>query len=54
MMAGLGAGVWPDVETLSRIRNIERLFIPETTAKDRKSRIKIWKRAVKRAQHWIS
>jgi glycerol kinase len=54
MMAGLGAGVWPDVETLSRIRNIERRFIPETTAKDRKSRIKIWKRAVKRAQHWIS
>jgi len=54
MMAGLGAGVWPDVETLSRIRNIERRFTPETTPKDRKSRLKIWKRAVKRAQHWIS
>ncbi len=54
MMAGLGAGVWPDVETLSRIRNIERRFIPETTAKDRKSRLKIWRRGVKRAQHWIS
>lgn len=54
MMAGLGAGVWPDIETLSRIRNIERRFVPETTAKDRKSRLKLWKRAVKRAQHWIS
>lgn len=54
MMAGLGAGVWPDMESLSRIRNIERHFVPETTAKDRKSRLKTWKRAVKRAQHWIS
>ncbi|MFM8981742.1 MAG: FGGY-family carbohydrate kinase, partial [Spartobacteria bacterium] len=54
MMAGLGAGVWPDIETLSRIRNIERCFVPETTAKDRKSRLKLWKRAVKRAQHWVS
>ena len=54
MMAGLGAGVWPDIEALSRIRNIERRFEPEIGASDRKSRLKTWKRAVKRARHWIS
>ena len=54
MMAGIGAGVWSDIDTLSRIRNIERRFLPETTTKDRKSRLKLWKRAVKRAQHWNS
>jgi glycerol kinase len=53
MMAGLGAGVWPDLEALSRIRNVERRFEPEIATKDRKSRMKIWKRAVKRARNWI-
>ncbi|MFZ9919833.1 MAG: glycerol kinase GlpK [Terrimicrobiaceae bacterium] len=54
MMAGLGAGVWPDLEAISRIRNIEHRFEPEIGTAERKTRIKIWKRAVKRARHWIS
>ena len=54
MMAGLGAGIWPDIADLSRIRNIERRFEPEISTGDRKSRLKTWKRAVKRARHWIT
>lgn len=52
MMAGLGAGVWRDMDALSEIRSVERRFTPETAAKSRKARLKLWKRAVKRAQKW--
>ena len=54
MMAGLGAGIWPNLEALAQIRSIDRRFVPQIPAQDRKSRLKIWKRAVKRAQHWNS
>jgi glycerol kinase len=52
MMAGLGAGVWRDMDALSEIRSVERRFTPETAAKSRRARLKLWKRAVKRAQKW--
>ena len=52
MLAGLGAGIWPDVEALSAIRNTERLFEAQTQPRDRKAKLKTWKRAVKRAQKW--
>ncbi len=52
MMAGLGAGLWSGVEELSQTRSVERRFDPTITVKDRKARIKTWKRAVKRAQNW--
>ena len=52
MMAGLGAGIWPNLEALAQIRTIDRCFEPQITAKDRKARLKTWKRAVKRAQKW--
>jgi glycerol kinase len=54
MMAGLGAGVWPNVEALGRIRQVDRHFESEITAKDRRARLKTWKRAVKRSRNWIS
>ncbi len=54
MLAGLGAGIWPSIEELSKIRSVERRFEPEITAQSRRSRLKIWKRAVKRAQNWAT
>ena len=52
MLAGLGAGIWPDVEALSKIRSVDRRFEPAVTAQNRRTRLKIWKRAVKRARNW--
>jgi glycerol kinase len=52
MLAGLGAGIWPDVDALSRIRAVDRRFDPAVPAANRKARLKTWKRAVKRARDW--
>jgi glycerol kinase len=52
MMAGLGAGVWPDLDALAAIREVDRRFPPTIVAKERRNRLKTWKRAVKRARHW--
>jgi glycerol kinase len=52
MLAGLGAGIWPDVATLAKIRSVERRFVPEITAQTRRTRTKVWKKAVKRARNW--
>ncbi len=52
MMAGLGAGLWRDVEELNKVREVERKFTAATTIKERRDRLKIWRKAVKRAQHW--
>lgn len=54
MMAGLGAGVWKNVAELSQIREVDRTFQPASTAKDRREKMKIWKKAVKRAQNWAT
>lgn len=54
MLAGLGAGIWPDMDTLSKIRTVDRRFQPEITAQTRRTRTKVWKKAVKRAQKWAS
>jgi glycerol kinase len=52
MLAGLGAGVWPDAESLSAIREVDRKFTPSITIPDRDARMKVWEKAVKRAQQW--
>lgn len=52
MMAGLGAGIWRDVEELRQVRSVDREFHPTTTAKDRREKMKIWRKAVKRARGW--
>ncbi len=54
MLAGLGAGVWADFDTLTAIRSVDRTFTASITNKDRTARMKIWKKAVKRAQNWSS
>jgi len=52
MLAGLGSGVWPDIDSLVSIREVDRKFAPTITIKDRRARVKVWKKAVKRAQKW--
>ncbi len=52
MMAGVGVGIWPDLESLNAIREVDRRFPSTITARDRSVRIKTWKRAVKRARQW--
>ncbi len=52
MMAGLGAGMWGDIDELSSIREIDRTFFPAATAKDRRAKLKTWRNAVKRARGW--
>jgi len=52
MLAGLGTGLWPDVDSLDQIREVDRKFAPTITHKDRRSRTRVWKKAVKRAQKW--
>lgn len=52
MLAGLGAGLWPDVDALAQIREVDRKFAPTITIKDRRTRTRVWKKAVKRAQKW--
>jgi glycerol kinase len=52
MLAGLGAGIWPHVEALAKIRSVDRKFEPEITAQTRRARSQVWKKAVKRAKNW--
>lgn len=52
MMAGLGAGVWKSVEDLTHIRAVDHTFRPTSTLKDRRARLKQWRKAVKRARNW--
>ena len=54
MLAGLGAGVWKDIDSLTRIREVERKFTPTITVNDRRARMKVWKKAVKRARNWAT
>lgn len=52
MLAGLGAGLWKNTDALADIRTVERVFRPSSTAKDRRDRLKKWRKAVKRAKNW--
>jgi glycerol kinase len=52
MLAGLGCGLWPSIEALSENRAIDRHFESSITVRDRRTKLKTWKRAVKRAQKW--
>jgi glycerol kinase len=52
MLAGLHAGVWKSVDELQQMREVDREFTPTITLKDRRDRLKGWRKAVKRAQRW--
>jgi glycerol kinase len=54
MMAGLGAGIWRNVDELQQVRAVDRRFTAITTAKDRRERLKSWRKAIKRARGWTA
>lgn len=53
MMAGLAAGVWTQESHLAHIREVDHIFRPSTTVKDRREKLKLWRKAVKRAKGWV-
>jgi len=52
MMAGLGAGLWRDLESLARQRSVDRSFSPSMPGKERTARLERWHRAVERSRGW--
>jgi glycerol kinase len=51
-MAGLSAGVWPDLAALARTWRIERTFSPRMARTESRRRRALWRRAVERARGW--
>jgi len=54
MLAGLGVGLWKDLESLASQRVVDRSFSPSMPAKERQQRMAVWHRAVERARGWAS
>jgi glycerol kinase len=52
LLAGLTAGLYPDMDTLAARWRIERTFAPLMSADRRESLYAGWKRAVERAREW--
>jgi glycerol kinase len=51
-LAGLAVGYWPDVETIARQWQVDRVFEPQMDAKTR-SHVRVrWHKALGRAQDW--
>jgi glycerol kinase len=46
-LAGLGAGVWPDVEALRKLAQPAQAFAPRLDEAERRRRVERWRRAVK-------
>jgi len=54
MMAGLGIGLWKNQEELTDIRAVDRLFRPALAVKERRTKLKLWHKAVKRSKNWAT
>jgi glycerol kinase len=53
-LAGLGAGVWPDTDSLARHWEVGRTFHPSMNPAARDALIRRWRKAVERAKGWAS
>ncbi|MEO8206907.1 MAG: glycerol kinase GlpK [Chthoniobacterales bacterium] len=53
-MAGLGSGMWQNVSELHKIREVDQVFKSEMKVKDRRARLKTWRKAIRRARNWES
>lgn len=51
-LAGLSAGVWKSTADLSKNWSLDEEFLPQLKARQRKSRITQWERAVERSRNW--
>ncbi len=53
-LAGIGAGLWDELETIDSLREIDRVFEPAIDADARLERLDSWHRAVERTRGWAS
>lgn len=52
--AGLACEYWDDLDDLRKNWQIDRIFEPKTSAKDREMRYDLWRKAVQRSQKWLA
>lgn len=53
MMAGLGAGIWKNLDELQSVRAVDKTFQPTNTAAQRRTQMQSWRRAIRRARGWV-
>jgi len=51
-LAGLAIGWW-QMEELQKRRNIDQVFKPEISDKERQKRYALWQRAIERTRNWL-
>ena len=51
-LAGLAVGYWPDQETIAKQWQMDRQFVPKSSAEERDERRRNWSRALERARQW--
>lgn len=51
-LAGLATGYWPNQEVLLKNQNVDRIFLPEISSKERHEKQTLWKKAVASSFHW--
>lgn len=52
LLAGLGAGVWDNLNVLKKIRQTDKIFLPKMSKTQRDRGYGRWKKAVERAKKW--
>ena len=52
-LAGLAVGFWKDIDELSKIRQVDKLFEPKMEIEKRNKLYHGWLRAVERSRDWI-
>jgi glycerol kinase len=50
MLAGIGAGLFPDIRSAAKLSAVERTFEPRLDAASRASRLAAWADAIRRAR----
>lgn len=51
-LAGLATGYWPDAEAIAKQWAMDRRFIPQIGAPERRERLNAWRRALERSRDW--
>jgi glycerol kinase len=52
LLAGLGVGLYPDLQALSQIDQVDQTFDPQASSQQAQERKAEWRRAVQRALEW--
>ena len=51
-LAGLAVGFWQDLNDISAIRKVDRIFEPQISRDEAESKLALWQRAVERCRNW--